>query len=561
MDYKPLDFRRKNRRKAVRTIVQLAVVALLFFLLVNALLSINSYREPDRSEWKNREGFVAISYFGVGRKGTNELMAKERLGEQLRALYERGYETVSQSDILAFYKEGKPLPEKALFLAFEDGRNDSELFSSGFLERYNFKATLLSYADKAGNKEGKFIQPKEMLKMMKTGYWELGSNGYRLEYINIVDKDGQFMGMRKHNEFLNQIGADYYTHYLMDFLRDEYGIPVETREEMEGRLNSDYDLLERVYNTKLGFVPGVYMIMHANTMYSDMNPLVEAVNETNIRKLFQMHFNREGASYNSASGNVYNLTRVQPAPYWQTNHLLMQLKRDSNGELPFVVGDSAAASHWKLGDGAAAEFKEDWIALTTPPGKEGTLTLQNSQKWGDVEIKLNFGGHYSGYQSLYLRSDDDRESYIRILLREGELVVDQKAKEETVERLLAYPIDNGRGTARKETSLKVKLIGDKLDLWMDGNKLLDQESVKPSINSGSLLLSAEADSKEVRWNEYDERDTIYDGVFRALEVRTATIRDEKGEVLFTSRGSLWNSISNGIERAFHGAIDWAIDTF
>lgn len=561
MEYKPLDFRRKNRRKAIRTVTQFIILVLLTFLLVNTLFNVQSYREPDRSTWTNTNGFIAVSYFGVGRKGSNELMAKARLGEQLRALYDRGYETVSKADILAFYNEGKPLPEKALFLAFEDGRNDSELFSSGFLEKYNYKATLLSYADKVGNKEGKFIQPKEMLKMMNSGYWELGSNGYRLEYINIIDKDGQFQGTRKHNDFPYQIGAEYYTHYLMDFIRDENGIPVETRSEMEQRINKDYELLEEVYSAKLGFVPSVYMIMHANTMYNDMNPLVQSTNDNNIRMLFQLHFNREGLSYNIASDDPYNLTRVQPAPYWQTNHLLMQIKRDSGDAIPFVTGDEKRASHWLLSEGAAAEYNDDWIAITSPPGAEGNLRLKNSQEWKDIELKLQFGGHYSGYQTVYLRRDDDGNSYIRILLREGELVVDQKTLGETPERLLAYPLKNGRGTDRKETGITVRLNGDKLSLWMEGKLMMDEQTIHSDIKAGHLMLAAEADPKEVRWNEYDERDTIYDGVFRAIEVKEITAEGKAGEVLFSSRGSLWSRALNKVERAFHGAIDWAIDTF
>ena len=66
------------------------------------------------------------------------------------------------------------MPDKALYLSFEDGRNESALFAQPPLEKYNYKATFLSYADKMGNSERKFLQPKDMLKMTRTGYWELG---------------------------------------------------------------------------------------------------------------------------------------------------------------------------------------------------------------------------------------------------------------------------------------------------------------------------------------------------------------------------------------------------
>lgn len=173
-----------------------------------------------------------------------------------------------------YYKLGKPLPPKALFLSFEDGRNDSSLFAQPLLEKYNYKATILSYANKVGSNESKFLQPKDMLSMMKNGYWELGSNGYRLSYINIFDKEGKLIGVKEENEFKDRANTSYYTHYLMDFIRDESLVPAEHRDEMEARINADYKSMKEIYNKTLGFVPNVYMIMHANILYNGMNRLL-----------------------------------------------------------------------------------------------------------------------------------------------------------------------------------------------------------------------------------------------------------------------------------------------
>src|SRR5690606_37928133 len=133
------------------------------------------------------QGFIAVSYSGVARTGTDDLIAKKQLKEQLRVLREHGYVTISQQDILDYYTKGTSLPQKALFLSFEDGRNDSALFAQPYLEGNNFKATMLTYANKMGASEAKVLQPKQLLKMSKKGFWEIGSNGYRLTYINILD--------------------------------------------------------------------------------------------------------------------------------------------------------------------------------------------------------------------------------------------------------------------------------------------------------------------------------------------------------------------------------------
>ncbi|WP_240647717.1 polysaccharide deacetylase family protein [Paenibacillus nanensis] len=556
-----MNVRRKDRRKIVKTVLQTVILAILAVLLTSALLAIHDYEEPDRSEWTNRDGFVAVSYFGVGRKGTSELIASSKLKEQLRALYHRGYVTISQEDVLAFYNEGKPLPEKALFLTFEDGRNDSALFVEPMLEAYNFKATMMTYANKMGSKEGKFLQPKDLLKMTRKGFWELGSNGYRLTYINIVDEKGDYLGVRNHNEFPEQRTAQYYTHYLMDFIRDANGVPVEDRSGMEARISGDYELMESIYTKAFGYVPRTYMIMHANTLYNGMNPLVEAANDKKIREMFQLHFNREGDALNTAESSPFDLSRVQPAAYWETNHLLMQLRHDTGEQLPFETGDKERAAKWELARGAA-EFEEDRIALTSPPGGSGLLTLRGSDHWDNLEIELEPNGHFSGEQSVYLRYDENGASYVRMVLRKGEFIVEQKAPGDEPERLASLPFE-AAADGRNRAELHAVLDKGKLSVMLDDKAVMEEFAIDERIGPGAIALGAEADWREVRWNEYDQRDTIYDAVFRRIEVREAAAseRDGEGKQLFSNRLTGLQKAGRTIAQAYHGAVDWAIETF
>lgn len=554
-----LNYRRKDRKKAIRSVLQFVLLLLIAAWIVQALFDLETYREPDKSQWTNRDGFAAVSYFGVGRRGNTELIPKRKLDEQLEALHDRGYETITQEDILAFYEEGKPLPERALYLSFEDGRNDSALFTQPMLEDYNFKATALTYANKAGSKEGKFLQPKELLKMEKSGFWELGSNGYRLTFINIVDRNGDYIPELDRNVFLDLWEAQYYTHYLMDFIRDADGVPLEDREAMQERILGDYRLMESVYKDKFGYVPATYMIMHANTLYNGMNALVESVNDAEIRRLFQLHFNREGQAYNTPENDRFDLTRVQPASYWETNHLLMQLRHDTGETLPFKVGDEAAASAWEIKDGAA-EFWRDRIALTSPPGGNGLMVLKGSEAWNDIDVSLSVKGHYSGYQSIYLRHASDSDYGLRVLVREGELVIDQKAPGAEKERLLLVKLDDRlRDKAKK---LRILLQGGELSVFLNGNALLEREPVHKDILGGALALSAMADPKEVRWNEYDVRDTIYDAVFQEIRIRDAVgLADSElsQEMLFSNILSPLRRVGAMVEETFHAIVDWAIE--
>lgn len=579
-----LDYRKKDRRKLVKTVAQLAIIFALAYLLFEALHGTDSYAEPDRSAWRSNNGFIAVSYFGVSRSGSPKLIAKSQLSKQLKALHDQGYVTISQQDIIDYYSKGKKLPDKALFLSFEDGRNDSALFSQPYLERYNYQATMMSYANKMGNSERKFLQPSDFKKMMKTGYWELGSNGYRLSYINVVDSDGNFIGVKDENELRNKKKIDYYNHYLMDFIRDSDMIPTENRQQMEQRINYDYGKMKEIYTDRLGFVPNVYMIMHANTLGAGMNRLVSNANETNIEKLFKIHFNREGDAFNDSSDNIYDLTRVQPQAYWQTNHLLMRIHANTNENVNFVEGEKKRAKEWTVASGAA-EYRDNRIALTSESEGPGLVLLNSSEKDRNVRLSATLNGNVVGKQSIYLRYDRSRDAYVRVTLDNNEVFIEEKKTGQEVERIVGHKLEAidwketdlalNKATSytaqeistvdlTEETQypvnikvtrkLELSLQGDKLSVKVDGEQLLADKSIDGSIDSGSIAL-------ESMYHKQGDNDDIYDGLFDDVEVWTLKADGSVGQKMYSNRLTGMDRWLNTTKHKWNDTVDWAIDTF
>lgn len=580
-----LNVRRKNRIKVEKTIVQVIILLVLGALLFDAIFTVKRYEEPDKTQWtRDSQGFIALSYFGVGRSGTPKLVAKNQLDEQLKALYDQGYQTISQQDIIDYYTKGTALPEKALFLSFEDGRNDSSLFAQPLLEDYNYKATILSYANKMGTKDHKFIQSKEMLKMTKTGYWELGTNGYRLSYINVFDKAGRYIGMKDEQELTNKENVGSYNHYLMDFIRDENSIPVENREEMEARIKADYNAMRQIYTESLGYVPSVYMIMHANALGEGMNRLVSEANTANIRSNFKIHFNREGQALNTRQDSIYDLTRVQPAPYWSTNHLLMKIQKDTGQEVRFVEGNEAEAKHWSL-DSGAVQFKDNEIILTSPPGASGKLTLKEAAGDERLRVSAQAAGNVVGKQSIYVRDDRQHDSFVRVVLDNNEIRVEQKQPGASVEILFSHELEpvswssedltynkasvytkdqTGTGESddegeypiqvRDTRTIEVTMDENLLKLTVDKQVLLDGQQIAGSIDSGSVSLESE-------FSEYNKKDDIYDAVFKNVQVFSGDVKNGKESLLYSNQPSGLKGLASKVREAVQAAVNWAIDTF
>ena len=357
--------RRKNRKKVVRSIAEGIFLMGLLVLIICAVHTFDSY-EPYEETWvematdEEDTGFIALSYFGVDRNETKTLISTERLLEHMDALSASGYVTITQQDILDYYKEGKKLPKKSLFLMFEDGRRDTAIFAQKVTEKYNYISTILTYAQKFETGDSKFLMPDDLEELKNGTFCELGTNGYRLEYINVYDRYDRFLGNLNTLEYAHvqpYLGRKY-NHYLMDYIRDEYDIPRESYEQMKTRIDFDYDEMDRIYTQELGEMPGMYVLMHSNTGMFGENEKVSAVNQARIYELFDMHFNREGYVLNTRESSLYDLTRMQPQSYWHENHLLMRIWDDTDQEMTWVDGEIKRKSNWDEFDGKA-EFQDN----------------------------------------------------------------------------------------------------------------------------------------------------------------------------------------------------------
>lgn len=609
---------RKDRKKRIRTVLQLIILFAVLAVGISVYFTLKTYTPYTQAITKisGDKGFIALAYFGVERTGNQNLIGVGRLRAHLQALKDLGYVTVTQEDILNYYQSGKALPEKSLFLIFEDGRRDTAIFSQKILEDLNFKATMLTYPEKFEKKDPKFLMPKELTELEKTTFWEMGTNGYRLAFINVFDRYDNYLGELDPLEHANvapYLGRKY-NHYLMDYIRDEYGIPKESYSRMKDRITYDYQTLQSVYNKSLGYVPGMYILMHSNTGSFGNNDKVSAVNAYWINELFKMNFNREGFCFNQRNSSIYDLTRMQPQAYWYTNHLLMRIKYDINQELEFVRGDLEKQKAWDNLKGAA-EFQEETIILTSLPKDKGLLRLKNSNDFDDVKLSVSMKGNKLGLQKVYLRADEALNRFLAVTIFNNILTIseknggaeselfqlnldkhdgkvslsipeDKKAAEirelETfikyadsaeqarlyAERLKAKTTENAPGVAqgaaeyiqdisvhaKGDRQVYLELRGNKLAVSIDGKAVASDLSVH-ATKAGAVYL--EAAWGGYGWSQRNLADDVYDGVFEKLII-TENTGAEKEKVLFDSRPQGIEAVTLRVKQLWSALIDWFV---
>lgn len=428
----------KDVHKLIRSIGETAVVIVVIYIIVRAFFVMDRYTPYDKNDVSivsgDDKGFLCISYFGIDRTGSDILVSTDNLEKQLTALHDSGYVTITQQDVIDYYEKGKALPDKSLLLVFEDGRTDTAIFSQPILEKMNYKASICSYGSNLNSKDSKMLKGKDLLGLEESSFWENGMNGYRLSYINVFDRYDRFLGEMdslEYNAVREYLGREY-NHYLMDYLRDENYMPIESYSAMKERISYDYELMEKVYTEELGYVPRLYILMHSNTDMFGNNRRVSEVNEENMTRLFAMNINREGFALNTADSDIYDLTRLQSQAYWSTNHFLMRIWDDLDEEdkanIQFVAGDESRKNYWNT-DVGVSEFEQNIIYLTSLPKGRGVLTLKDSDTYKDVEVSVTLTGNYCGDQTIYLRGQEDSDEKIGITLREKELIVTESGKE------------------------------------------------------------------------------------------------------------------------------------
>lgn len=315
----------KNIWKIIRTLFEILFCLAVAASLIKIWFFQKEYEEADKTRWTQEKGFVAISYSGVSEKDSKKYVSKDELEEHLKVLHDSGYVSIGIQDIINYYNYGRPLPEKALVLIFEDGRRDSFIFAQPLLEKYNFKALMFTYASYIKDKDSLYLGERDIGYLQRNSYWEIGSNGYRFSHINVYKKETEDVNSESAGSGVS------YTHYLMDYLRDEDGIPLESKKQMQQRITLDYDEMNRIYEDILGYQPDAYMIMHANALFNNMNPAVEEINLENIFKYFKLMFNREGSCSNTKEDSIYNLTRLRVKPGWTGDRLLLEIDRNIEG--------------------------------------------------------------------------------------------------------------------------------------------------------------------------------------------------------------------------------------
>jgi len=227
------------------------------FLIINSLLKINNNNVSNTvKESSLEEKAEKIPVFTFHRVVSDKLKKEKFMkdewvhsakvfDEQMKYLYDNGYQTISLDELYCWYQKKCEFPKKTVVITFDDGNADDFYIVMPILRKYNFKSTTFIVGNRTYDKETKpynenkrtFIT-KELIRKTEKVYPKMDYQSHTYN-MHTVDSNGK---ERVLNYTREQIRDDFRNNgeFKFDYLAYPYGI---YNEEIIDQLEeSDYKL-------------------------------------------------------------------------------------------------------------------------------------------------------------------------------------------------------------------------------------------------------------------------------------------------------------------------------
>lgn len=120
------------------------------------------------------------------------VITPQQFEQDLQYLQAEGYTTVVMADLIAYVKEGVPLPKKPVVLTFDDGYYNNYHYAHPLLEQYGMKAVLSPIAfwsehysthpDECDRDNYSHLTWEQLKELAQSGTWEMQNHSYDLHH-------------------------------------------------------------------------------------------------------------------------------------------------------------------------------------------------------------------------------------------------------------------------------------------------------------------------------------------------------------------------------------------
>jgi hypothetical protein len=460
----------KRIRKIFSIPFQVICLAAVLVWLISRFVDLGTPPVFERDQWTQRDGFIAITYTSLSKKNEEDCNSVAQFTEHLAVLKEAGYNCVTGEDILNFYNNDRPLPEKALYIMLEGGRKDSAVFGQEALGKAAAHAAFFTYTDTMLRGADFFADERDVLILDQSEHWEVGSQGHRLH-------------------LLPESPEGKPTFFLCDYARDAAGERLESDDALAARFREFYRLSWEPLSEYVQSGPRVFVFPPANSFHT-MPEEVKELNRELMRQYFDLAFTRVGPAFNAAGQDIRDLTRMRVPPDMSGAELVVHLRRARLEKEDYAPDRPEQSIEWLTFKSEVRCEEADTIYIPEEKHTPVPAFLQGSHAWEDVDLSVRFFRENTR-RMLYLRYASNT-SFIRASVSGNQLLV-----EERVPGVGLRHVYDALLPAQDSWKLRLLLKGNRLRIFLDDEPLPGAHlPLSRAIRRGHLGLAAHAEAGE-----------------------------------------------------------------
>lgn len=356
-------------------------------------------------ENNDSKSIPVINYHGIV-DSVNDIedVSWKNFVEQMNALKDAGYKTVTLKEFKDFVDGKTSLPNKSILITFDDGRKDSYYPVDKVLKSLGFNAVMYIINERVDNSSF-HLNSKEISEMLKTGRWEIGSHSdqaHKSINIDSVGNQGHWLSNKMWLSSENRLETDdEYTKRIYDdfkvsknklsdkFSEDvsSYAIPYgdfgQDGSNFKGSKNLILQASKDIYKTimyqpwgEIGFrnYPNkdTFMIRRY-TVHStdDATSLISILDSSNDKDL----------PYRIGFGNKFNLIGVWGGYEVNNESITLSSKDNTSGSLVYING-SESWDNTKMDVVISKVEDVDSISLIARADRKGNYSYCNFSKDG-----------------------------------------------------------------------------------------------------------------------------------------------------------------------------------
>ncbi len=423
---------------------------------VSAALLSNFGSQKEIDPFEEAKSIPVVTYHGLPSEGEGQLSHKLVL-EQLKALRDDGWETISLEQFENFMNGKEVLRKKSFLLTFDDGRKDSFYPADPILKDLGYNAVMFAITKKSiGNlseDSSYYLSEYELKNMDQSSRWVVESHGRDSHDWYFVDDNGN-----TGHFFGNKL-----------WLQNEQRI--ETDDEYLERIKYDLTRSKSELETTLDRKITVFALPFGEYGQSSINySQSKEILLSELKKIYNFTFYQvwqgEGETFNYPRDNQFMVKRIEPQLDWSGEYLVSMLNSGLVKDLPYKT------------ESYGMEWVQSWG--TVNGGNELTLTA-----------KKNTGGATALLNGSYLWQDYDFSSDVKLINGSNVVLFGRRENNKNYfgcnfesNKVSIKELDNGISKnlvtvnalmpKNVQINLSARFIGDTITCLIDGEEVISR---------------------------------------------------------------------------------------